>query len=138
MIRLGLALLILLTSAAAEAKPRRCFTSGELTAEREVRHGIFLREATKRCDARLLPGATKRWQTFEEANGARFRAAVSRRQKAWQREFPDDWLVKQTRADGQIVTYARHQPVWPAGCADVVGVMCVVGRRGSGGWGVRA
>jgi len=113
-------LALLAPSPPALAKGKQCFTAAELTAEREVRHGIFLREASRLCQANgYLKDSFQTWETFEGTNGARFRAAVGRRAKAWKREFPKDWQVKQTRADAAIVTYARNASVASAFCNQI-------------------
>lgn len=122
----------------AWAKPKSCFSATELTAEREVRHGIFLREAARRCQGRFLPNSRKMWETFEEANATRFRGAVAKRMQGWRREFPDDWQVKQIRSDGQIVTYARNQAVTPGFCSNVDDLLQANAKRGYGGFSAQA
>jgi hypothetical protein len=119
---------------AAWGKPKGCFTKAELIAEREVRHGIFLREASRRCQGRFLAHSRKIWDAFEQDNGVRFRTQVARRASGWQREFPDDWKIKQTRSDGQIVTYARIQAVTPAFCANVDEMLQENGKAGYAGF----
>ncbi|CCG40719.1 hypothetical protein [Magnetospirillum molischianum] len=125
---------VLSSSLLAAPKPKQCFTGPELTSEREVRHGIYLREAARRCQGRFLPDSVKTWDTFEEANGAKFRAAVARRKKAWQREFPKDWQAKQNHADGSIVTYARNIPLTDGFCENIGELLTTISKRGYGGF----
>lgn len=127
---LALCLLVLPSSAFPAGKGKGCFTAAELTAEREVRHGIFLREASRLCQGRFLADSAKTWDSFEQTNGARFRAAVARRAKAWKREFPKDWQVKQTHADGAIVTYARNYSVESAFCTKIEARLKEITKRG--------
>jgi hypothetical protein len=103
----------------AAAKPRGCLTQPEIQAEKEVRHGLFLREAARRCDGQYLKGSAQTWQTFETANGAKFRQQNGRRISAYKREFPDSWQAKMNQADGRLVTYNRNFPVTQAYCDDV-------------------
>lgn len=138
MIRLVVVALVLLAALSASAlaapKPKKCFTLPELAAEREVRHGIYLREASRRCQGRFLPDSVKTWDAFEAANGAKFRAAVARRLKAWQREFPADWQAKQNHADGSIVTYARNLPLTEGFCENIGALLTTISKRGYGGF----
>ena len=129
-----IAVLVLAASVAAPAaaKPKNCFSDAEIGAEREVRHGIYLREAARRCDEDYLKGSAAAWQKFETANGTRFRAANAKRVKAWKREFPDDWQTKMTHADGRLVTFARHLPRTGAFCDNIDGQLKEIGKRGYG------
>ncbi|MFD2234642.1 hypothetical protein [Phaeospirillum tilakii] len=123
----------------AAGKGKQCFTDAELTAEREVRHGIYLRETSRLCQAGgFLKDSFPTWEKFEEVNGARFRAAVGRRAKAWKREFPQDWQSKQTRADGAIVTYARNLSMVGAVCAQVDKELKEISKGGYGKFSARA
>lgn len=133
-----LSLTVLAAPVLAAPKPKKCFTLPELTSEREVRHGIYLREASRRCQGRFLPDSVKTWDTFEEANGAKFRAAVVRRLKAWQREFPADWQAKQNHADGSIVTYARNIPLTEGFCENIGELLTTIAKRGYGGFSAQA
>jgi hypothetical protein len=133
-----LILILVASPGLAVAAPKGCFTTAEITSEREVRHGIYMREATKRCDIRFLKGATERWQKFETANGAKFRASVDRRKKAWQREFPDDWQYKVTHADGSLVTYARNIPYTEGFCDNIDELMTRIDKGGFAGFSKQA
>ena len=126
----ALVVALLLIPAAAPAAPKKCFTKAEIKAEQEVRQGIYLREAASRCAERLLPGARDRWQKIEEVNGAKFRSAVDRRQKAWKREFPDDWTYQINYADGRLVTYARNVPVTEGFCENIDELLQTIEKRG--------
>ncbi|MBI3447159.1 MAG: hypothetical protein HY055_17775 [Magnetospirillum sp.] len=125
-------LLSLLGAATAGAKPKGCFTLPELKAEQEIRHGIYLREAANRCDARFLPGAKARWQKIEAANGVKFKAANAKRIKAWEREFPDDWKYKLTFADGRLVTYDRNIPLTSGFCDNIDDLLTTAEKGGYG------
>lgn len=121
---------ILIPAAAGAAAPKKCFSKAEIKSEQEVRQGIFLREAANRCNERLLPGARDRWQKIEGANGAKFRSAVDRRQKAWQREFPDDWKYQINYADGRLVTYARNISLTEGFCDNIDDLLQTIEKRG--------
>ena len=114
------------------AKAKGCFTTPEIKAEQEIRHGIYLREAANRCNARYLPGAKDRWQKLEAANGTKFRAANDKRSKAWEREFPDDWKYKITYADGRLVTYDRNIPLTAGFCENIDELLAAVEKGGYG------
>lgn len=131
MFRAAIVLALVLSPAVAlAAKPKKCFSTAEIKAEQEVRQGIFLREAANRCNERLLPGARDRWQKIEGANGAKFRSAVDRRQKAWQREFPDEWKYQINYADGRLVTYARNIPLTEGFCDNIDDLLQTIEKRG--------
>ncbi|WP_096700579.1 hypothetical protein [Magnetospirillum sp. 15-1] len=121
---------VLIPAAALAAAPKKCFSQAEIKSEQEVRQGIFLREAANRCNERLLPGARDRWQKIEGANGAKFRSAVDRRQKAWQREFPDDWKYQINYADGRLVTYARNISLTEGFCDNIDDLLQTIEKRG--------
>ena len=116
----------------AAGKPKACFTLPEIKAEQEIRHGIYLREAANRCNARFLPGAKDRWQKVEAANGTKFKAANDKRSKAWEREFPDDWKYKITYADGRLVTYDRNIPLTAGFCENIDELLAAVEKGGYG------
>ncbi|ARJ67515.1 hypothetical protein WV31_18555 [Magnetospirillum sp. ME-1] len=131
MFRAAIVLALVLSPAAAlAAQPKKCFSLPEIKAEQEVRQGIFLREAANRCNERLLPGARDRWQKIEGANGAKFRSAVDKRQKAWQREFPDDWKYQINYADGRLVTYARNISLTEGFCDNIDDLLQTIEKRG--------
>ncbi len=127
-----------LSPSPAAAKPKHCFSAPEISAEREVRHGIYLREASQRCDGQYLKGSNAIWQKFEAANGTKFKSAVDRRKKAWSREFPDDWQYKINHADGRLVTYARNLPRTQGFCANIDDLLKEVDKRGYGGFSAQA
>ena len=116
------------------ASPKHCFSVPEITLEREVRHGIYLREAAQRCDGQYIKGSYELWQKFEKANGTKFKTAVEKRKKAWQREFPDDWQYKINHADGKLVTYARNIPRTVGFCDNIEELLQEVDKRGYGGF----
>ena len=133
-----LAMLASLPPGPAAAKPKHCFSRPEITAEREIRHGIYLREAAQRCDGQYLKGSNEMWQKFEAANGAKFKLAMDRRKRAWSREFPDDWQYKVTHADGRLVTFARNVPRTQGFCDNIDELLKEVDKRGYGGFSAQA
>lgn len=134
-----LSLALLSSHAAMAAKPKHCFSPPEITAEREIRHGIYLREAARRCDEQqYTKGLNDKWQKFEGANGTRFKAAMDKRKRAWSREFPDDWQYKINHADGRLVTYARNIPRTQGFCDNIDDLMTEVDKRGYGGFSAQA
>lgn len=102
----------------AWAKPRQCFTKAEITADLIVRHGVFLREASKRCDE-TVPGSKQLWDDFDKAFGSRLLAERRRREAAFKREFGNDWLKAVTTFDARIVTYDRYYYNTSEFCKDV-------------------
>lgn len=122
-----LAAAMLLAPALAQAqqgKPRRCLMPPEVRAEQDVRHGIFLREATSRCDDKgLTTGLRAKWDAFEKQNAPRFQRAMDKRNKAFQREYGKEWQRIITYADGRLVTYHRHFPVTPGHCENISRLM---------------
>jgi hypothetical protein len=107
-------------AAPAWAKPKQCLMPAEITAEQTVRHGIFLREAARRCqEDGYVTGTWKKWQTFDQRFGNNLKSATSTRTRAYQREFPNASKAELTQADGKIVTYYRHYPLTRAYCEDV-------------------
>ncbi|CAA7626855.1 conserved exported hypothetical protein [Candidatus Terasakiella magnetica] len=123
-------LMLLGATSAQAAKPKKCLSLPEITAEREIRHGIFMRESSNRCDGRFLRGSAQMWQKFEQANGTKLRAANGKRLKAWEREFPTDWRYKINYADGRLVTYDRNIPLTAGFCENVEELLQEVDKRG--------
>ena len=121
---------LLIPTAIQAAAPKKCFSLPEIKAEQEVRQGIFLREASNRCNERLLPGARDRWQKVETANGTKFRSSVDKRQKAWAREFPDDWKYQINYADGRLVTYARNISLTEGFCDNIDEILKAIEKKG--------
>ena len=133
-----LLVIALLPSAPAMAAPKHCFAAAEITAEREIRHGIYLREAAHHCDDQYIKGSNDAWQKFEAANGPKFKSAMTKRTAAWRREFPDDWQYKITHADGRLVTYARNLPLTQGLCDNIDDLLQEIGKRGYGGFSAQA
>lgn len=102
----------------AWAKPRKCFTRAEIAADLIVRHGVFLREASRRCNDKN-PGTKQMWDDFDKAFGTRLKGERTRREGAFKREFPDDWLKAVTTFDARLVTYERNVYDTPEFCDDV-------------------
>ena len=124
-----LAGLLLSGEAVAAAKPKRCLSPPEIQAEQEVRHGIFLREAAKRCDE-YTKGSRTAWDSFNAQAAPRFAKAVDKRLKAWQREFPEDWQRAMITADGRLVSYHRYFPLSRAYCESVNDLVQEVAKKG--------
>ncbi|RAU22114.1 hypothetical protein CU669_10585 [Paramagnetospirillum kuznetsovii] len=125
-------------STLALAKPKACFSAPEITAEREIRHGIYMREAAKRCDGEYVKGTNAMWQKFEAANGTKFKSANDKRKKAWEREFPDDWVPKMNHADGRLVTFARNVPRTQGYCENIDEQLKELDKKGYGGFSAQA
>jgi hypothetical protein len=127
-------LALLMPVSAQAAKAKRCLSPPEIKAEQEVRHGIYMREAARRCDNDYVKGAYAMWQKFETANGAKFKAANDKRIKAWQREYPDDWQPKMNHADGRLVTFARHVPRTMGYCENIEEKLQDLDKKGYAGF----
>lgn len=112
------------------AKPKRCLVEGEVRAEQDVRHGVFLREASARCEGQYVTGTKKLWAEFIAKAGDKLGKANDKRAKVYQREFPDDWKHQLTIADGRIVTYHRHYPLTGAYCKNVERLIGDAARKG--------
>jgi hypothetical protein len=125
-----LAALLTALSGVVEAKPKNCFTAPELAAEQEIRHGIYMRDSAKRCDGEFVRGVSALWQKFEAASATKLKAAMTKRQKAWEREFPDDWQAKMTHADGRLVTFSRHVPRTFGFCDNIEELLQEIDKRG--------
>ena len=121
----GLAAAIFLTlwtgSAWAQNKPRGCLTSNEHVAEREVRHGVRLREMSFRCDQQyprekpIFP----RWKEFSEKFAAQFVKQVDARRKAMAREFPGNFEEVMKYWDDRLVVFFRHYPLTEPYCQGI-------------------
>jgi hypothetical protein len=113
----------LLGWAPAAAKPKHCLSKKEIQSEQIVRHGVFLREASRACEGIYVTGVRQAWENFVVRFNDRFKKANDDRIKAFQREFPDNWKRMITSADGQIVTYYRYFPLTKAYCENVDGLI---------------
>jgi hypothetical protein len=102
----------------AWAKPQHCFAKAEIAADLIVRHGVFLRESSRRCDD-TRPGTKKMWEDFDKAFGSRLLSQRTRRENAFKREFPQDWLKALTTFDARLVTYERNLYDTPEFCSDI-------------------
>ncbi|WP_142848761.1 hypothetical protein [Telmatospirillum sp. J64-1] len=131
-ISLALVLVMAASAAQAQGKPRGCLTRTEAIAEREVRHGLRLREMSARCDAaRWTTGAQDKWLQINETFGPRFLAQTQRRQRALEREYPRQPPQASVAAwDGRIVTVFRSRPVTPASCDSIDKMLDEVLARG--------
>jgi hypothetical protein len=116
----------------AAAKPKGCLTAGEMVTEQLVRHGVFLREASRLCDD-TDPGAAKLWKDFDTTFDAQLSAQTARRKTVFQREFPKTSLQMMTYFDGRMVTnYRYNHPTNGPFCKDV---MTLLQKNQRGGWG---
>ncbi len=128
---LALAVLCALPPPAA-AKPRGCLTATEMVTEQLVRHGVFLREASRLC-ADSDPGGVKLWTAFDSTFGSQLSGQTARRITVFKREFPKTWLQMMTYFDGRMVTnYRYNHPTDAAFCKDV---MTLLTKNQRGGWG---
>ncbi len=116
---------------AAAAKPRGCLTEAEMVTEQLVRHGVFLREASRLCEDRT-PGSAKLWQDFDTTFDTQLSAQTARRITVFKREFPKTWLQMMTYFDGRMVTNYRYDhPTNGPFCKDV---MTLLQKNKRGGW----
>jgi len=123
-----------LTAASVQAEYKfRCLTDGEAQVEQLVRHGVFLREAGRRCDE-VTPGTGKLWMDFDERFGTRLKSQTDRRVKLFARQFKNDAVKVRTYFDGRLVTYHRNYPLSLAYCTDVKQMLQEVNKKGWGGF----
>ncbi len=119
--------------AGAQGKPRGCLTAKEQTAEREVRHGVRLREMTFRCDREypqkepLFP----KWEEFAKQSTVQITQQVDLRKKAFAREFPQSPAATTQELDDRLVVFFRHYPLTAPYCEGVGTLMTAVT---NGGW----
>ena len=103
-----------------------------MVTEQLVRHGVFLREASRMCEDRV-PGATRMWTQFDSTFGAQLSGQTARRVTVFKREFPKTWLQMMTYFDGRMVTnYRYNHPTNGPFCKDV---MTLLTKNQRGGWG---
>ncbi|MBC7952007.1 MAG: hypothetical protein H7Z12_09360 [Rhodospirillaceae bacterium] len=118
-------------------KFKRCLNTGELQVEQLVRHGVFMREAARRCNE-YIPGMGKKWIDFDQKFGARLKQQTDRRAKLFLREFKDDALKVRTYFDGRLVTYHRNTPMTVAYCENIDEKMDELSKRGWGAFTAQA
>jgi len=118
---------------AASAKPKGCLSDREVKNDQLVRHGVFLREASRRCEA-YTPGTAKMWLDFEAANGARLARETQMRAKIFQREYPDDTKMAAAVFDGRLVTSHRNFPLTQPFCENVKTLLEENAAKGFGGF----
>ncbi len=116
------------------AKPKNCLTSSELLAEQIVRHGVFLREASRRCDD-MAPGSRAQWQDFDTRFGPRLARQTAARLRVFKREFPDDWQHAMAVLDGRLVTHHRNVPIDQPFCDNI---QTLLQEDQRGGWNIFA
>lgn len=115
----------------AQVKFKRCLSQSEVKVEQVIRHGIFLRESSARCDE-MLPGSSTLWTDFDQRFGPRLKQQTDRRIKLFDREFKADALKVRTYFDGRLVTYHRNRPLTVAYCTNVKDMLTDITK---GGWG---
>jgi hypothetical protein len=116
--RLIFAALMICIAMPVAAKPKRCLTKSEISSDLIIRHGVFLREASDRCDS-YQPGSNDIWKKFDETFGTKLKAERTKRENAFKREFPDTWFQVVTTFDARMVTFDRNLPFTDAFCQDV-------------------
>ena len=124
-------LLALTVSSPALAKAKLCFTPAEEASDMIIRHGVYLREASSRCND-YQPGSKDEWKAFDQQFGARLRAERTRREAAFKREFPDSWLKDVTTFDAKLVTFDRNLPFNDAFCSDIKDLLDAIKQKGWG------
>jgi hypothetical protein len=115
----------------------RCLSDTEVQVEQLVRHGVFLREAGRRCDE-VIPGTNKLWTDFDQRWGTRLKQQTDKRAKMFTRQFKDDALKVRTYFDGRLVTYHRNYPLSLSYCTDVKEMLDELAKRGWGGFTAQA
>jgi len=100
------------------ATPKRCLKEREVLTEQVIRHGIFLREASSRCES-LESGSMRLWGDFNVAFGARLKQQTDNHNKWMQKQFGDDWKLAADYYDGRQVTYYRNVPINSAYCENI-------------------
>lgn len=118
-------------------KFKRCLSTTEMQVEQLVRHGVFMREAARRCNE-YIPGTAKKWTDFDQRFGTRLKQQTDRRAKLFQREFKDDALKVRTYFDGRLVTYHRNFPMTTAYCENIDDKLDEVTKRGWAGFSSQA
>jgi hypothetical protein len=124
-----LALSLLPADAWAQVRFKRCLTPPEVKVEQLVRHGVFLRESSARCDD-MQPGSARIWLEFDQKSGARLKQQTDRRARMFEREFKADALKVRTYFDGRLVTYHRNRPLTVAYCTNVRTMLDEIGKSG--------
>lgn len=142
MLRLGVALLLVVglslpALAQSRGKPKRCLSPAEVTTEQIVRHGIFLREASGRCEE-FTSGTWKLWKDFDTTFADRLKGQTDKRKQVYQREFKDNWVKVMTYFDGRLVTYHRHAPVTHGTCVNVQEMLQEITKKGWNGFAKQA
>ncbi len=134
--RAALILSVILSLAAGQAIAQvkmRCLSDTELQVEQLVRHGVFLREAGRRCDD-VVAGTNKLWTDFDQRWAAKLKQQTDKRAKVFTRQFKGDALKVRTYFDGRLVTYHRNYPLSLSYCTNVKELLDEVAKRGWGGF----
>jgi hypothetical protein len=120
------------TAAQAATPPERCLQAGpELQAELVVRHGVFLRDASDRCDS-LSHGTKDLWVQFNKTYGPLLARETARRDRTFRRLFRKDAPNAILYFDGRMVTSSRNVPVTPPFCENIKKILT---QNMRGGWG---
>ncbi|MBC7907716.1 MAG: hypothetical protein H7Y60_13370 [Rhodospirillaceae bacterium] len=118
---------------AQAVKFKRCLNTAELQVEQLVRHGVYMREAARRC-TEYKPGTDNKWKDFDQKFGVRLKQQTDRRAKLFAREFKDNALKVRTYFDGRLVTYHRNFPISIHYCENIDDNLDEVLKRGWGGF----
>jgi len=108
----------LLAAPALAADPPRCLKQSEVVTEQSVRHGIFLRELSSRCD-KLVPGSAQLWRDFNKSFGDRLKKQTDAHNKWIQRQFGDEWKQAADFYDGRQVSAHRNYSINQPFCDDI-------------------
>lgn len=129
----GLLLILWTGSTWAQNKPRGCLSPSEHVAEREVRHGVRLREMSFRCDQQYprARAVFPRWKEFSDKSAERFARQAELRRKAMAREFPDNFREVMMSSDDRLVVFFRHYPLTEPYC---LGISRLFDPLERGGW----
>lgn len=148
----GLSVLLLLAGAAAafaqagrppqaQLPPRlnfkRCLTTKELETERLVRHGVYLREGSWRCD-KMVSGTWTMWSGIDRDLGPRMKQVTDARKRMFDKEFRQDGDKVRTYFDGRLVTYYRNFPLTGVYCNNIDTMLKEIQGRGWGAYGKQA
>ena len=111
-----------LAAPAGAAAPQHCLKDNEVVTEQAVRHGVFLREVSARCDG-FVAGTAQLWRDFNQTFGDRLKRQTDAHDKWIKRQFGDDWVAAAAFYDGRLVTAQRNLPLTEDYCEIVKGLL---------------
>ncbi len=131
---LGVAgLMILAPLQDAWAKPKKCFTKPEQTAEQVIRLGLRLREGALTCHDKPWNRDTKAaWEKMDQTFGQRFAQQTKIREQAFSREFPKDAKTILAQWDGRTVFFYRYHPLSDVYCNSIGKLLDDINKKGWG------